>query len=92
MFFRYVLPPALLPLLGILGPSTAGLLCGSLVVERVFNVPGVSAHLVEAAFARDVPVVLGIGLVYSAVLLTLNGLTEWLQDWMDPRGRDAEWV
>ena len=90
ILIRYILPPALSPVLGILGPSTASLLCGSVVVERVFNLPGVSYPMVDAALARDMPVVLGIGLVYSALLLMMNGLAEWIQDEMDPRGRDAE--
>ncbi|NOZ00858.1 MAG: ABC transporter permease [Deltaproteobacteria bacterium] len=74
-----------IPMLGFMPPAIAGLLTGSLVVERIFNVPGVSRYLVGAALNRDHPMVLGVVLVYSTALVVLTTLAEILYPLLDPR-------
>jgi len=72
VYLRYVLPPALAPVLGHLGSSAAAILAGSLVVETVFGLPGFGRILVEAALARDYPLVLGQVVVYAALVGVTN--------------------
>jgi oligopeptide transport system permease protein len=72
VYLRYVVPPALAPVLGHLGSSAAAILAGSLVVETVFGLPGFGRILVEAALARDYPLVLGQVVVYAALVGVTN--------------------
>lgn len=67
-FFLHVLPQSLLPAAAYLGPAAASLLTGSLAVESIFGVPGLGTHLVQAAAARDFPVVAGAATLYAAAL------------------------
>jgi oligopeptide transport system permease protein len=81
----HVLPPALGPVLGYLGPAAAGVLAGSLVVETVFGLPGMGRFLVEGALNRDYTLVLGKVLVYAVLVLALNLAVDLLRGWLDPR-------
>jgi oligopeptide transport system permease protein len=78
---------AAVPMLGYLPPAIASLLTGSVVVETVFNLPGIGRYLVGAALNRDHPMVLGVVLVYSALLVVLNTASEALLPVVDPRLR-----
>ena len=84
---RYALPPALAPLVGFLGPATAGLLTGSLVVEELFGLPGVGRAFVISALQRDYTVVLGVVILYAALILVLNVLADLVAAALDPRAR-----
>jgi len=86
---RHALALGLVPVLGYLGPAAAGILTGSVVVERVFLVPGIGQHFVNGALNRDYTLVLGLVLVYSTMLLVFNLLVDVLHAWFDPRIRDA---
>ncbi len=81
----HALRHAAIPMLGYLPPAVAALLTGSIVVETVFNLPGVSHYLVGAAINRDHPMVMGVVLAYSALLVVLNTLAEVLMPIVDPR-------
>jgi oligopeptide transport system permease protein len=81
----HVLPPALAPVLGYLGPAAAGILAGSLVVETVFGLPGMGRFLVEGALNRDYTLVLGKVLVYAVLILALNLAVDLLRGLVDPR-------
>lgn len=85
---RHVLRGGLLPVLAFIGPAAASLLTGSLVVEQIFGIPGIGVEFVQAAFDRDYTVVLGTVMVYGALLIALNLLTDIMQAWWDPRVRD----
>jgi oligopeptide transport system permease protein len=80
---------AVLTLLGFLPPVVASLLTGSVVVEQVFNVPGVSRYLVGAALNRDLPMVMGVVLVYSLFLVACTTTAELLYPVIDPRLRSV---
>ncbi|MBX3483417.1 ABC transporter permease [Phenylobacterium sp.] len=82
---RYALPQATLPLVSILGPAAAGLLTGSLVVEQLFGLPGVGKAFVLSALQRDYTVVLGVVILYAALILVLNLLADLLYAALDPR-------
>jgi oligopeptide transport system permease protein len=82
---RHALPPALTPLISYLGPACAGLLTGSLVVERIFGLPGLGKFFVISALQRDYTVVMGMVIVYAALILLLNLLSDLLAAAVDPR-------
>jgi oligopeptide transport system permease protein len=82
---RHVLPNALLPVLSYLGPATAGALTGSFVIEKVFAIPGLGMHFVDAVLGKDLTMIMGIVLVYSFLLVLLNLTVDVLYAWVDPR-------
>lgn len=84
---RHALRPAILPLISYLGPASAGLLTGSLVVEKIFNLPGLGKFFVISALQRDYTVVMGMVIVYAVLILVLNLLADLLQAALDPRVR-----
>ena len=83
--WKHALKPALLPVLSYLGPATAQALTGSFVVEKVFGVPGIGQHFVNAALNRDPGLILGTVLVFSAMLVAFNLLIDVIYAWFDPR-------
>jgi oligopeptide transport system permease protein len=84
---RHALKPTLLPVLSFLGPATAALLTGSLVVEQVFGLPGVGRYFVQGAINRDYTLVMGMVIFYAALILLLNLAVDMLYGWLDPRIR-----
>jgi oligopeptide transport system permease protein len=76
---------ALLPIVSFLGPAAAGVLTGSLVIEQIFAIPGLGVYFVQAALLRDWTVSMGVVLVYTLVLYTLNFLVDLSYAWLDPR-------
>ena len=84
---RHALAPALLPLVSYLGPATASLLTGAVVVEQIFGLPGLGTAFVQAAVNRDYTVVLGITILYSSLIIVLNLLVDLVYGWLDPRVR-----
>ncbi|MEQ1439426.1 ABC transporter permease subunit [Fontimonas sp. SYSU GA230001] len=87
ILLRHALPPALLPVLSYLGPAAAGLITGSVVVEQVFGIPGVGRYFVQGALNRDYTLVLGVVLVYGALIVLFNLLVDLLYGLLDPRIR-----
>ena len=81
----HILPNALLPVLSYLGPATAAALTGSFVIEKVFAIPGLGMHFVDAVLGKDLTMIMGIVLVYSALLVLLNLAVDALYSWVDPR-------
>jgi oligopeptide transport system permease protein len=84
---RHALRAAILPLVSYLGPACAGLLTGSLVVERIFNLPGLGKFFVLSALQRDYTVVMGMVILYAGLILVLNLLADLLYAVLDPRVR-----
>ena len=84
---RHMLRGGLLPVVTFLGPATANLLVGSVVVEKIFATPGIGPYFVDAAFNRDYFLVMGIVVLYSAFLLVMNLLVDVAYGLMDPRIR-----
>jgi len=85
--FRHALRSALLPLVGYLGPACAAIITGSLVVERIFQVPGLGKSFVIGALQRDYPVVMGVVILYATLILLLNLVADVIQALMNPRIR-----
>jgi oligopeptide transport system permease protein len=84
---RHALRPALLPVVSYLGPATAFVITGSLVVETVFGLPGSGRYLVQGAINRDYTLVMGMIVVYGGLTLLLNLISDLLYGWLDPRVR-----
>lgn len=85
---HHALRPALLPVVSYLGPATAAVLTGSLVVETIFGIPGMGRYLVQGAINRDYTLVMGMVIVFAALTLLLNLVVDLLYGWLDPRVRD----
>jgi peptide/nickel transport system permease protein len=86
---RHVLRNALVPVVTVVALNLGTLLGGTVLVEYVFNYPGLSGMLVDAVNARDYPEVEGIVLVISVLFVTLNLLVDLLYAVLDPRMRRA---
>jgi oligopeptide transport system permease protein len=84
---KHALRAAILPLVSYLGPACAGLLTGSLVVEKIFNLPGLGKFFVISALQRDYTVVMGMVIVYAGLILLLNLIADLLYAALDPRVR-----
>jgi oligopeptide transport system permease protein len=82
---RHALPTALLPVVSFLGPAVAGILTGSVVVERIFAIPGLGWHFVQAALQRDLAVSMGLVLLYTLLLYLMNFLVDLSYGILDPR-------
>ncbi len=82
---HHALKNAFLPVLSYLGPATAVAMTGSFVVEKVFAVPGIGQHFVEAVLAKDITLVMGVVLVYSTLLVLFNLAVDVMYRWVDPR-------
>jgi oligopeptide transport system permease protein len=89
VILRHALPPALLPVVSYLGPASAMVLTGSLVVESLFGLPGSGRYLIEGALNRDYTLVLGMTVVVATLTLGLNLLADLIYAWLDPRVRHA---
>jgi len=84
---RHALRNSLIPILTVLGPLTATLLTGSFVVEYVFAIPGMGRFFITAVTDRDYPLIMGVTLVYTAILVSANFAVDLLYGWVDPRIR-----
>lgn len=84
---RHALKGGILPVVSYLGPAIAGVLTGSLVVEKIFNVPGIGREFVEAALSRDYFLVLGIVVLDGVLLVSFNLVVDVVYGFLDPRIR-----
>ena len=85
VIWRHMLRGGMLPVVSYLGPAIAFMMVGSVVVEKIFNTPGIGPYFVDAAFNRDLFLVMGIVLLESVFLLTMNLLVDIVYGWLDPR-------
>jgi oligopeptide transport system permease protein len=82
---RHALPGAILPVVTYLGPASAAILTGSVVVETIFSIPGIGRYFVGGALNRDYTMVLGTVVFYSVFLLIFNLIVDLLYAYLDPR-------
>jgi oligopeptide transport system permease protein len=83
--FKHALKNAFLPVLSYLGPATALAMTGSFVVERVFNIPGMGQHFVNAVQNKDLFLIMGVVLIFATMLILFNLAVDVLYRWVDPR-------
>ena len=84
---RHMLRGGLLPVITFLGPAIASMLVGSVVVEKIFDTPGIGPYFVDAAFNRDYFLVMGIVVLESTLLLVMNLVVDVMYGFLDPRIR-----
>jgi len=82
---RHVLKNAILPVATLFGPLFADLLTGSFVVEYIFGVPGMGRFFITAVTNRDYPLVMGVTVVYAALVILANLAVDVSYRWLDPR-------
>lgn len=87
VIWRHALPVAVLPVVSYLGPAVAGVLAGSFVIETVFQLPGIGRAFVMGALQRDYPVVMGVVILYAALIIVFNLIADLLYGALDPRAR-----
>lgn len=87
VILRHALKPALLPVISYLGPAAAGILTGSVVIERIFTIPGIGSHFVQGALNRDYTLVMGVVIFYGVLIIVFNYLVDLIYAWLDPRIR-----
>lgn len=85
--YRHALKVAILPVVSFLGPLAANLLTGSLVVETIFNIPGAGSYFVLSILNSDRYLLMGVTIVYCALLVFLNFLSDLSYTWLDRRIR-----
>jgi oligopeptide transport system permease protein len=87
---RHALRPALLPVISFLGPATAGMIGGSVVIERIFSIPGLGSYFIQGALNRDYTLVMGVVIFYGVLIIVLNFLVDLIYAWLNPRVRYDE--
>ncbi len=86
---RHVLRPALIPTVTVLGVNLGFLVGGTVVIENVFGIPGVGQLMINSVFARDYPTVQAVTLVFAALVVLVNLVTDVIVALLDPRARAA---
>ncbi len=87
---RHALRPALLPVISFMGPATAGMISGSVVIERIFSIPGLGSYFVQGALNRDYTLVMGVVIFYGVLIILLNFMVDLIYAWLDPKIRYDE--
>jgi ABC-type dipeptide/oligopeptide/nickel transport system permease component len=86
---RHALRNALIPVVTYVGPLTAAVLTGSLVVEQIFAIPGMGRYFVTSISSRDYPMVMAVVVIYSVIIVVANLSVDIAYVFLDPRSRDA---
>jgi oligopeptide transport system permease protein len=84
---KHALRNCLIPLLTALGPLVAALVTGSFVVEYIFAIPGMGRFYITAVTDRDYPLIMGVTMVYTVILVCANLIVDLLYCFVDPRIR-----
>ena len=90
LIFRHALRNALIPIITVLAPLIVDLMTGSLVVEKIFAIPGVGSLLVTAIQSNDYNVVIALSFIYSAMYIGIMLVVDILYGIIDPRIRLAK--
>jgi oligopeptide transport system permease protein len=82
---RHALKGALLPVVSYLGPATAQVVTGSVVIETIFGIPGIGRYFVQGALNRDYTLVMGTVIVFAVLIILLNLVVDLLYSLLDPK-------
>ncbi|MCX7746253.1 MAG: ABC transporter permease [Clostridia bacterium] len=85
IIFKHALKNSLLPVITYMGPLIAGILTGSFVIEKIFNIPGLGRYFVESIANRDYTVIMGVSIFYAVFLIAANFVVDILYVTVDPR-------
>lgn len=87
VILRHALRGGILPVVSFLGPAIAGIVTGSLVIEKIFEIPGLGRFFVDSALNRDYTMVMGTALFYAVIIIAMNIIVDIAYAWLDPRVR-----
>ena len=82
---RHALRNAIIPVLTVIGITTANMVVGSFIIENIFRIPGLGKYFVQAVSNRDYPVILGTTIFYSSILIFMNFVVDIMYVMVDPR-------
>ncbi len=85
VFIRHILRNSLLPTVTILGLNFGKLIGGSVIVEKVFSIPGMGSMMIEAIFARDYTVIQTVTFFFAIIIILINLVTDLIYSVLDPR-------
>lgn len=85
VLFKHTLRNALIPVATYVGPMTASILTGSLVVERIFAIGGLGSKFVDSITNRDYPLIMGVTIFLAVLMVTINLITDIVYKIIDPR-------
>jgi len=84
---KHALKPALMPIVSYLGPAAAGIITGSVVIEKIFGVPGLGQYFVQGALNRDYTLVMGVIIFIGVLIVVFNLIVDILYAYLDPKIR-----
>ncbi len=84
---RHAVKNALIPVVSLIGLQLPILVGGSVIMENIFNLPGLGRLLLESLVARDYPVVSGVNLVFATMVVGVNLMIDLIYPYLDPRVR-----
>jgi len=87
IIFKHALKPALLPVVSYLGPAFVGMVTGSVVIDVYFSTGGIGQLYVNSALTRDYSVMMGITILFGALMIVFNMIADILYAWIDPKIR-----
>ena len=89
VIWRHTLKNALLPVITVSGIQFGSLMGGTVIIETIFNIPGMGSLLIKAITTRDYPQVQAIVILITVLILALNLIVDVLYAWFNPRIRYA---
>lgn len=87
--FRHALKNAAMPIVTVLGVQAVALLGGTILAEVIFALPGLGGLVVQASLEHDLPVVTGIAVVFTLIVVVVNLLVDLAYTWLNPKVKDA---
>lgn len=90
ILIRHCLRGGLIPAVAYIGPAFAGIISGSVVIETIFQIPGLGRHFIKAIETRDAPVIFGAVLLYGSLVILANLFTDIVGLWLNPRLRSGK--
>lgn len=84
---RHAIRAALLPVVSYLGPAVANIVTGSVIIEEIFGIPGIGRYFVQSAINRDYTMVLGVTILFGALIILCNLLADLCYGLLDPKVR-----
>ena len=85
--FRHAMKNSFIPVVTVIGITTAVALGGSVIMERIFTLPGIGNYILDGMLRRDFPVVQSVVLAFAAAVIMVNLLVDLSYGWLDPRIR-----
>lgn len=85
ILFKHALRNSLIPVITYLGPLTAGIITGSLVVEQIYNIPGIGSYFVSSILNRDYPIIMGTTILLACLIVFMNLIVDVAYKIVDPR-------